>query len=72
MYRAQHAFDNLRIDWSNVDIEHQFLPATADSEAMVQVAIEYPFRLLTPVITDIVGGDTFVLRAEASHVRIAN
>lgn len=71
MYRAQHAFDNLRIDWSTVTIEHQFLPATEDSEAMVEVALEYPFRLLTPIITDIVGGDTFVLRAEATHVQIS-
>lgn len=71
MDRAQHAFDNLRIDWSTVTIEHQFLPATADSEAMVEVALEYPFKLLTPVITDIVGDDTFVLRAEATHVQIS-
>lgn len=69
--RAQHAFENLRIDWSTVTIEHQFIDATEDEDARVEVAIEYPFELLTPIISDIVGSDTFVLRAEATHVQIS-
>ncbi len=72
-YRAHNASSFLQdLDWSDVVIEHKFIPAETDTEAMVQVAVEYPFSLLTPIITDIVGNDTFVLRAEATHVLISN
>ncbi len=69
--RAEKAFSSLQIDWDKVGIEHEFIAATADTEAMVKVSLEYPFDLITPIITDIVGNDVFVLRAEATHVRIA-
>lgn len=72
-YRARNASSFLQdLDWSDVTIEHTFIPAGTDTEAMVEVAVEYPFSLLTPIITDIVGDDTFVLRAEATHVLISN
>ncbi len=70
--RARKAFSNVGIDWTRVDIEYLFIAADGDAEAMVQVSLEYPFGLITPIISDIVGDDTFTLRAEAIHVRIAN
>lgn len=70
--RARNAFSDVGISWNRVIIEHEFIDAEGDSEAMVQVSLTYPFDLITPIISDIVGDDTFTLRAEAIHVRIAD
>lgn len=67
-YRAQHA-SGANIDWSHVEI----YPAKVDageSEAMVKVRMIYSFKLLTPVISNIVGSDRIKLTADASHVRL--
>lgn len=72
-YRAAHASSQfIDFSWDQVTINHEFLPATETTEAMVRVSLTYPFRLLAPIITEIVGSDAFVLRAEATHVRIAD
>lgn len=70
--RARNSSNIVRdtIHWSEADIDHEFIDATSDTEAMVRVTIRYPFGLITPVISDIVGDDTFVLEAQATHVRI--
>jgi hypothetical protein len=73
MYRAENASSQqINFSWDGVTMDYQFIDATDDTEAMVQVGIEYDFDLLTPVISDIVGNGFFTLRAEATHVRIAN
>jgi Flp pilus assembly protein TadG len=74
LYRAQKASNVIEdaIDWEGTQLDYDFIAATATNEAMVEVWIEYPFGLITPIISDIVGDDTIVLRAEATHVRIVN
>lgn len=70
MYRAEHASSQqVNFSWDEVRMDYDFIPATADTEEMVEVGIEYDFRMITPIINTIVG-DFFTLRAEASHVRI--
>lgn len=71
-YRAEHASSQqINFDWDQVVIGYEFVAATETTEAMVKVSLTYPFELLTPIITDIVGDDVFVLKTEATHVRIA-
>ena len=38
---------------------------------MVKVRMEYPFTLLTPIISTIVGGNSLKLSAEAQHAFIS-
>lgn len=52
----------------NAKLTFTYIKATDDSGPMVRVDLEYPFELLTPVISDIVGADTVKLTASASQV----
>ena len=71
MYRAKNASSQqVNFNWDTVRMGHGFIDATEDTEAMVEVWIEYDFDLITPVISSIVGNGFFTLRAEAAHVRI--
>lgn len=72
MYRAEHASSQqINFSWDDVRMDYQFHDATVNAEAMVEVGIEYDFDLLAPIISNIVGNSFFTLRAEATHVRIA-
>lgn len=68
MYRARNA-SSLQINWDSVTIlpDYPTDPVVGD---MVKVRMEYPFKLFTPIITTIVGGDTIKLSAEAQHAII--
>lgn len=71
MYRAENASSQqINFSWDAVRMDYAFIDATVDTEAMVQVGIEYDFDLMAPIISDIVGNGFFTLRAEAIHVRI--
>lgn len=53
---------------TGVTVDLEFVPAAGGSEDMVQVTLEYPFDLMTPIIADIVGANTVTLTAQASQV----
>jgi hypothetical protein len=66
-YRAKNASGD-QLNWSKVVFnEPEYLPDTGAGE-MVKVKLEYPFDLLTPIITNIVGSNTLTLTAEATEV----
>lgn len=66
--RASNASNLLDFSKEGAEIEWVRLPRTATREDMVEVTLRYPFELLTPVISDIVGDDRVVLEASASQV----
>lgn len=68
MYRARNA-SSLQINWDSVTIRPDYLddPVVGD---MVEVRMEYPFKLLTPIISTIVGSDGLTLSAEAQQAII--
>jgi hypothetical protein len=68
--RARASGASSLIDFTKEGAELEFvrLAATATREDMVEVTLKYPFELLTPVISDLVGSDTVVLEASASQV----
>ncbi len=70
-YRAKNS-SSAQINWSGVDVDTQIIPAQGGNDAMVKVYMTYNFKLLTPVISNIVNSDTIVLKADATHVRLAN
>ena len=65
-YRAKNA-SSLQISWDSVTITQQYYTDAVAGD-MVKVRMEYPFSLLTPIISNIVGSNTLKLGAEASHV----
>lgn len=67
-YRASHATSQ-GIDWGRVTINYEFSNDATAGE-MVKLELSYPFELVTPVITDIVGDKWLILRADATHVII--
>lgn len=69
-YRAETA-SNLRDGWDNADIIIDLPEEGSGVGGTVKVTIKYPFKLLTPVISDIVGEDTLVLTAEATQTIVS-
>ncbi len=67
-YRASNASELINMSTAGASLSFEFLPATTTSEDMVKVKLEYPFKLLTPVIENMVSGGTLTLKAEASQV----
>lgn len=65
MYRARNASSH-QINWDSVTIRSDYLldPVVGD---MVKVRMEYPFKLVTPIISAIVGDDSLTLSAEAQQ-----
>lgn len=68
MYRARNA-SSLQINWESVNIIPNY-PSDPVVGEMVEVRMEYPFTLLTPIITNIVGSDRLTLSAVAQHAII--
>lgn len=68
LYRARNA-SSYQINWDSVTIlpDYPTDPVVGD---MVKVRMEYPFTLLTPIISSIVGGNSLKLSAEAQHTII--
>lgn len=69
--RASAASNLLEFTDDKGTIDFVRLNATATREDMVEVTLTYPFELLTPVISDLVGSDTVVLKASASQVLLS-
>lgn len=70
-YRAKNS-SSAQLNWETVNVQSTILSPTSDQEAMVKVQMTYNFKLVTPVISKMVGGNTIVLKADATHVRMAN
>lgn len=66
--RASDASGLIDMSKPGATLSYEYIPASADNEEMVKVRLVYPFELLTPIINDIVGGDTLTLQSEASQV----
>jgi hypothetical protein len=70
-YRASHASSLVDLSTPGSSLSFQFLPKTSTSEDMVTVKIEYPFELLTPVISRMVSGGKLTLTSKASQVLLS-
>ncbi len=68
-YRAEHAVDN-NLDWSKANFDIQ-VPDGQGTGGRVVVTIEYPFALVTPVISQIVGKNTLKLKATATQTMVS-
>lgn len=68
-YRAEHAVDN-DLDWSKATITVE-QPDGVGTGGKVVVTIEYPFTLLTPIISQIVGDDTIKLTGSATQTMVS-
>lgn len=71
-YRASNASNLVDMTKSGASLSYQYLPATTSTEAMVRVKLDYPFNLMTSVISNIVGSNRLTLHAEATQVLLNN
>jgi hypothetical protein len=69
--RASAASELIDMSKPGAKLAFAFLPATTYREDMVEVKLEYPFELLTPVINNMVAGGKLTLRASASQVLLS-
>jgi len=69
-WRAQNAVSQ-DLDWSEATITVDYPTIGTGVGNQVRVRISYPFRLLTPIITDIVGDDTITITGDATQIILA-
>lgn len=69
--RATNASGLIDFTRAGTKMAYIFSPATETSEEMVEVKLSYPFELMTPIISQIVGSETIVLHSNASQTLLA-
>lgn len=66
--RATNASGLIDMSKAGASLSYKFTPKTATNEDMVTVDLAYPFEVLTPIISNIVGGGTITLHSSATQV----
>ncbi len=69
-YRAEHAVDN-NLDWTKANFTIETLDGGTGTGGRVRVTIEYPFTLVTPIISQIIGSNTLKLKSSATQTMVS-
>jgi len=65
-YRVQHASESPLVDWNNVTVGVIYPPVIASGQN-ITITTSYGFTLITPFISNIVGGDVLNITAQAAQ-----
>ncbi len=64
-YRVKHASDSRMVDWNSVQVATMAGTEGLVAGSNITVTVNYPFTLITPFISGMVGSDILQIRASA-------
>jgi Flp pilus assembly protein TadG len=67
IYRVRHATESPLVDWNKVAVQVEMPNGTSPGSTVI-VRVSYNFALITPFISNIVGGSTIVIRTDAAQM----